>query len=212
MYPRRPTKIFGLFAATTVLPGVGPKLAAAIEKRIGAHVIDLLRHLPIGLIDRRARPPLGEVTDGSIATFEVLVVKHDKPPPGARRPWRVITENETGRLEIIFFHTRDDYVSRMLPAGERRIVSGRVEIRQGKPQMAHPDHIIRPEDRGEMPEMEPVYPLTAGLTPKALRRAMDGALDRLPALREWIPQDLMQSRGWPDYNSHAQGARPAECG
>ena len=54
MHPRRPTEIFGLFAATTVLPGVGPKLAAAIEKRIGAHVIDLLRHLPIGLIDRRA--------------------------------------------------------------------------------------------------------------------------------------------------------------
>ena len=154
MHPRRPTEIFGLFAATTVLPGVGPKLAAAIEKRIGAHVIDLLRHLPIGLIDRRARPPLGDVTEGGIATFEVLVVKHDKPPPGTRRPWRVITENETGRLEIIFFHARDDYVSRMLPAGERRIVSGRVEIRQGKPQMPHPDHIIRPEDCDEMPEME----------------------------------------------------------
>ena len=85
MHPRRPTEIFGLLAATTVPPGVGPKLAAAIEKRIGAHVIDLLRHLPIGLIDRRARPPLGEVADGSIATFEVLVVKHDKPPPGTRR-------------------------------------------------------------------------------------------------------------------------------
>ena len=73
----------------------------------------------------------------------------------------------------------------MLPAGERRIVSGRVEIRQGKPQMAHPDHIVRPEDRAEMPEIEPVYPLTAGLTPKALRRALDGTLDRLPDLREW---------------------------
>ena len=45
----------------------------------------------------------------------------------------------------------------MLPAGERRIVSGRVEIRQGKPQMAHPDHVVRPEDHAEMPEMEPVY-------------------------------------------------------
>ena len=198
MHPRRPTEIFGLFAATTVLPGVGPKLAAAIEKRIGAHVIDLLRHLPIGLIDRRARPPLGDVTDGSIATFEVLVVKHDRPPPGSRRPWRVITENETGKLEIIFFHARDDYVGRMFPAGERRIVSGRGNPRK---QMAHPDHIVRPEDRAEMPEIEPVYPLTAGLTPKALRRALDGALDRLPDLREWIPPDLIRSRGWPDFKT-----------
>ena len=86
MHPKRPTEIFGLFAATTVLPGVGPKLAGVIEKRIGAHVIDLLRHLPVGLIDRRARPALDDVVDGSVATFEILVVKHDRPPPGPAAP------------------------------------------------------------------------------------------------------------------------------
>jgi ATP-dependent DNA helicase RecG len=199
MHPKRPTEIFGLFAATTVLPGVGPKLAGILEKRIGAHVIDLLRHLPVGLIDRRARPALDDVVDGSIATFEVLVVKHDRPPPGTRRPWRVIAENETGRLEIIFFHARDDYVARALPAGERRIVSGRVEIRQGRAQMAHPDHIVDPDNSAEMPLIEPVYPLTAGLTPKMLRRAIDGALTRLPDLREWIPHTVMSERNWPDF-------------
>ena len=86
MHPRRPTEIFGLFAATTVLPGVGPKLAATLEKRIGTHVIDVLRHLPVGLIDRRARPGLDDVADGSIATFEILVIKHDKPPRGPGGP------------------------------------------------------------------------------------------------------------------------------
>ena len=199
MHPKRPTEIFGLFAATTVLPGVGPKLASIIEKRIGAHVIDLLRHLPVGLIDRRARPSLADVVDGIVATFEVLVVKRDRPPPGTRRPWRVITENETGRLEIIFFHARDDYVARALPAGERRIVSGRVEIRQDRPQMAHPDHIVDPDNSAEMPLIEPVYPLTAGLTPKMLRRAIEGALTRVPELREWIPEALMTERKWPDF-------------
>ncbi len=199
MHPKRPTEIFGLFAATTVLPGVGPKLAGILEKRIGAHVIDLLRHLPVGLIDRRARPSLAEIVDGSVATFEVLVVKHDRPPPGTRRPWRVITENETGRLEIIFFHARDDYVARALPAGERRIVSGRVEIRQERAQMAHPDHIVDPQNSADMPLIEPVYPLTAGLTPKPLRRAIDGALTRVPDLREWIPQTVMTDRDWPDF-------------
>ena len=103
MHPRRPTEIFGLFAATTVLPGVGPKLAMTLEKRIGTHVIDVLRHLPVGIVDRRARPALDDVVDGRIATFDILVVKHDKPPPGTRRPWRVMCENETGKLDIIFF-------------------------------------------------------------------------------------------------------------
>ncbi|MDA9929672.1 ATP-dependent DNA helicase RecG [Alphaproteobacteria bacterium] len=201
MHPRRPSEIFGLFAATTALPGVGSKLAAIIEKRIGAHVIDVLRHLPVGLIDRSARPPLSDITDGCIATFDVLVVKHDKTPPGTRRPWRVICENETGDLDIIFFHVRDDYVSRMLPAGERRIVSGRVEIRQDRVQMAHPDHIIKPEDAASMPVIEPVYPLTAGLSPKALRRAIEGALKRLSALPEWIPATIMAERKWPDFTA-----------
>ena len=199
MHPRRPTEIFSLFAATTVLPGVGPKLAATLEKRIGTHVIDVLRHLPVGLIDRRARPDLDTVTDGRIATFEILVIKHDKPIPGTRRPWRVICENETGQIDLIFFHVRDDYVSRMLPAGERRIVSGRVELRQGRPQMAHPDHIVRPDAPGEMPQIEPVYPLTAGLSPKALRRAIEGAMQRIPRPREWIAPAVMEQKKWPDF-------------
>lgn len=199
MHPKRPSQLFALFAGTTVLPGVGAKLAATLEKRVGAHVIDVLRHLPVGLIDRRARPDLNDIVDGSIATFEILVVKHDRPPPGTRRPWRVIAENETGRLDIIFFHARDDYVARLLPAGERRIVSGRVEVRQGRPQMAHPDHVVRPDDRQSMPELEPTYPLTAGLSPKALRRAIEGALDRLPELAEWIPAEILKEHRWPDF-------------
>ncbi|MGC6496947.1 MAG: ATP-dependent DNA helicase RecG [Candidatus Puniceispirillaceae bacterium] len=199
MHPRRPTEIFGLFAATTVLPGVGPKLAATLEKRIGTHVIDVLRHLPVGLIDRRARPGLDAVADGSIATFEILVIKHDKPPPGTRRPWRVICENETGQIDLIFFHARDDYVSRMLPAGERRIVSGRVELRQGRPQMAHPDHIVRPDAPENMPQIEPVYPLTAGLSPKALRRAIEGAMQRIPRPREWIAPAVIDQKNWSDF-------------
>ena len=58
VHPKRPPEIFQLFAATTSLSGVGAKLAAVLEKRVGSYVIDVLRHLPIGLIDRRQRPAL----------------------------------------------------------------------------------------------------------------------------------------------------------
>ncbi len=111
----------------------------------------------------------------------------------------MICENETGQIDLIFFHARDDYVSRMLPAGERRIVSGRVELRQGRPQMAHPDHIVRPDAPEEMPQIEPVYPLTAGLSPKALRRAIEGAMQRIPRPREWIAPAVMEQKNWPDF-------------
>ena len=201
MHPKRPQEIFPLFAATTALPGVGAKLAGILEKRIGTHVIDVLRHLPIGLIDRSARPALDEVADGAVATFDVLVIKHDQPPRGVRRPWRVLCENETGQLELVFFHARDDYIMRLLPVGERRLVRGRAEHFQGRVQMAHPDHVIKLGEAATMPVFEPVYPLTAGLTPKVLRRAIMGALDRVPVLAEWIPETIIEQTEWPGFDA-----------
>ena len=199
MHPKRPPEIFQLFAATTSLSGVGAKLAAVLEKRVGSHVIDVLRHLPIGLTDRRQRPALSAVVDGSIATFEILVMKHDRPARGVRRPYRVFCQNETGELELVFFHAHSDYIAKQLPVGARRIVSGRVDLFQGRVQMAHPDHIVAPENSDSMPLLEPIYPLTAGLTPKILRRTLTDALTRLPDLPEWIPEAILFTQKWPGF-------------
>ena len=199
MHPKRPPEIFQLFAATTSLSGVGAKLAAVLEKRVGSHVIDVLRHLPIGLTDRRQRPALSAVVDGSIATFEILVMKHDRPARGVRRPYRVFCQNETGELELVFFHAHSDYIAKQLPVGARRIVSGRVDLFQGRVQIAHPDHIVAPENSDSMPLLEPIYPLTAGLTPKILRRTLTDALTRLPDLPEWIPEAILSTQKWPGF-------------
>ena len=199
MHPKRPQELFQLFAATTTLPGVGTKLASILEKRIGSYVIDVLRHLPIGIIDRSQKPALDAVVDGAIATFDIVVVKHDKPPRGVRRPWRVFCQNDTGSIELVFFHARDDYIQRLLPVGERRIISGRTEIFNNRVQMAHPDYVLKTNEMANMPEIEPVYPLTAGLTPKVLRRAITAALATLPDLPEWIPHSIMASQNWPDF-------------
>ncbi len=199
MHPKRPPEIFQLFAATTSLSGVGAKLATVLEKGVGSYVIDVLRHLPIGLIDRRQRPALNAVVDGAIATIEILVIKHDRPPRGTRRPYRVFCQNDTGELELVFFHAHNNYIAKQLPVGERRIVSGRVELFQGRVQMAHPDHIVTPEQSNTMPLLEPVYPLTAGLTPRMLRRTIGDALTRLPDLPEWIPAPIMAEHNWPNF-------------
>jgi ATP-dependent DNA helicase RecG len=199
VHPKRPPEIFQLFAATTSLSGVGAKLAAVLEKRVGSHVIDVLRHLPIGLTDRRQRPALSAVVDGSIATFEILVMKHDRPAHGVRRPYRVFCQNETGKLELVFFHAHSDFVAKQLPVGARRVVSGRVDLFQGRVQMAHPDHIVAPENSDSMPLLEPIYPLTAGLTPKILRRTLIDALTRLPDLPEWIPEAIISTQKWPGF-------------
>jgi ATP-dependent DNA helicase RecG len=199
VHPKRPAEIFPLFAATTSLSGVGTKLAAVMEKRVGSHVIDVLRHLPIGLIDRSKRPSVVELTDDMVATFEVLVVKHDRPPRGVRRPYRVFCDTKGGTLELVFFHAHDDFIGKQLPIGEKRLVSGRIELFQGRAQMAHPDHIVSLSSASNMPVFEPIYPLTAGLTQKVLQRAIKDALGRIPNLPEWISPELMKKYGWPDF-------------
>ena len=69
---QRPEALFALFAPLVALPGVGDKLAGLLKKKLGSHVIDLLRHLPVGVIDRTKRPAINQIEHGSLVTLEVL--------------------------------------------------------------------------------------------------------------------------------------------
>ena len=204
MHIPRPTSLYRLFASTSSLPGIGPKIAAIMEKRIGGHLIDIIRHLPVSLNDRRARPSVDEAEDGQLATFEVLVLSGDIPPGKSNRPARITTETKGGRLELVFFRARADWLRQSLPIGERRLVSGRVERFQGRLQMAHPDFITSLEKASDIPEIEPIYPLTAGLSARILRRAILASLKAVPDLPEWIDVQQLRTHQWPSHKRALQ--------
>ena len=196
----RPPILFPLFADIGTLPGLGPKLAALAAKLAGPHVVNLLWHLPNGLVDRRYRPTIGAAEPGRIATIAARVDAHVAPMlPG--RPWRVRMTDATGVLELAFFSAKREWLAASLPIGETRIVSGRIELFNGQPQMAHPDAIIRPEELESLAVVEPVYPLTGGLPGKVLRRAIGAALDRAPALPEWQDSAWLAQQGLPDWRT-----------
>ena len=197
---KRPEALYSLFAPVIALPGVGDKLNGILRKKIGDHIIDILRHLPVEVIDRSKRPPISRIDHGSIVTVEVTVTRHDKPPRGVRRPMKVYAENETGQIEIIFFHAKGDYVEKQLPVGATRLISGRAEWFKNTVQMAHPDHIIDPAKLSEIPAFEAVYPLTAGLTSKVMAKCVRNAIERIPQLDEWIPDDIMTRFHWPTWD------------
>ena len=199
MHIPRPTSLYRLFASTSSLPGIGPKLAGIIEKRIGGHLIDILRHLPVSLNDRRARPTVDQAEDGQLATFEILILTADIPPAKTNRPARITAETKGGRLELVFFRARADWLRQSLPIGERRVVSGRVERFQGRLQMAHPDFITPIEKASDIPDIEPIYPLTAGLSARILRKAVLASLKALPDLDEWIDAQTLQQHSWPSH-------------
>ncbi|HUF44617.1 MAG TPA: ATP-dependent DNA helicase RecG, partial [Aestuariivirgaceae bacterium] len=202
----RPDVLNPLFASASALRGIGPKVEKSLAKLVGrqsergpaeARIIDLLFHLPTGLIDRSARPKLAAMPEDGIVTVEVTVGRHRPPGAGGRRPYRIECFDDTGSLLLVFFHPRSDYLLRALPEGARRFVSGSVEWYGGLPQMVHPDHIVAPEEFARLPLVEPVYPLTADLPARLLARSIEAALDLLPQLTEWHDPTLSSRRNWP---------------
>ena len=191
----RPSILFPLFAETRTLAGIGPRLEKLIAQVAGKRLVDLIFDLPVGVVDRSYRPKLISAEAGRIITVTVNVLDH-LPPRDRRQPYRVRCTDDTAAMELVFFHAKQDYLDKVLPAGSRRIVSGRVERFSGRLQMAHPDYILPPEQESELPQHEPVYALTEGLPAKSLAKAIRGALEKVPVLPEWQDAAYLKARGW----------------
>jgi ATP-dependent DNA helicase RecG len=205
----RPAILFPLFAETRTLSGVGPKLERLIARVAGPRLLDLIFDLPCGVIDRSYRPKLIEAEPGRIATIAVNVLDH-VAPRDRRQPYRVRCSDETAAIELVFFHAHPDWLTRNLPTGVRRIVSGRIEFFNGRPQMVHPDYVLTPEEAAGMPLIEPVYRLTEGLAAKSLTKAVRGALEKVPPMPEWQDHAFRKQRDWPGFNEALAAAHAPE--
>jgi ATP-dependent DNA helicase RecG len=193
----RPESLFPAFAPITSLKGCGPKLAPLVEKLVGgSRVLDLWWHLPSGLIDRRYRPAIAEAEPGRIATLEITVDRH-LPPRSNRMPYKVQCHDGSGRLTLVFFNGREDFLKKSLPEGEPRIVSGMIELFDGQVQMTHPDRMGTLAEIEQMAAIEPVYPLTAGVAARTLGKIIGGALDRAMELPEWLDPAFQQRESFP---------------
>ncbi len=196
----RPFELDALFRSITTLPGVGPKNGKLFEKLTGGgKVLDVIFHKPIDFVDRRFSPKLKDAPNGKIATIEVRIEKHS-PAPRRGLPSRVKATDGTGSIDIVFFNANKDWIAKQLPLGEARLISGKIEHYQGQIQMVHPDMIGSPDERATIETIEPVYPLTAGLTNKTTRKAVQGALGLLPKLSEWLDSAYKTKNKWPDWH------------
>ena len=201
----RPEIIFPLFAGIETLEGVGPKTAQHLAALDITRPRDLLFTLPASGVDRRRRATVQGAEIPGVVTVEIVVGRHHAPSrPSA--PYRVVVEDAGTSFQLVFFRAREEYLRRLLPTGARRVVSGKVELFDGVAQMVHPDHVLPVEEAGDIPDFEPVYPLTAGLTQRVMARAVRSALARAPALDEWIDPAQKAQAGWPDWREAVAAA------
>jgi len=205
----RPESLFPLFGDLEGLDGVGPKTAKNLSGLAVSSPRDLLFVLPHSGIDRQLRNSVRDVSPPDVVTVEVEVGAHI-PARQRGRPYRVMVQDAAQEFQLVFFHARSDYLQKILPTGQKRVVSGRIEVFDSVYQMAHPDHILPLGDLESLPKFEPVYPLTAGITQKLMLRAVASARERAPGLLEWIDPTLRQQKGWPTWNDAlAQAHNPA---
>jgi ATP-dependent DNA helicase RecG len=198
----RPALLNPLFAPITSLAGVGPKQDRLFRYLLGREetprLVDLLLHLPASVIDRRARPKIRDAVTGTVVTLEVTVDRH-RPTPGRnpRAPHLVYASDETGDVVLTYFRAQPGYVEKLLPVGAKRYVSGTLQMFDGIPQIVHPDRVVDEAGFAKLSGIDPVYPLTEGLALGSLRRAMAQALQKLPALPEWISPEVIRRCKFP---------------
>lgn len=199
----RPTLLDPLFSTVTSLSGIGPKLGDLFARLLGqesaeeTRIIDLIMHVPSSLIDRRNQPGIALAPQGVIVTIKARVDRHQPPPRGKDNiPYRVFLHDDTGELSLVFFRAKAQWLEKLLPIDQTVMVSGKVDWFNGRPSMVHPDYIVSEAESANLPLVEPVYPLTAGISPRILRKAIDAALPRLPKFPEWLDPAFVQKQGF----------------
>jgi ATP-dependent DNA helicase RecG len=207
-----PDIIAPLRAPIATLPGLGPRLSALLARLAGGDTVrDVLFHLPENFLDRREVTSIAEARPGAIATMRIDVIRHESPAKKSQ-PHRVVIGDATGFAEIILFHA-----ARLpqFPIGARLLVSGRIELFADRKTMPHPDYVLPVAQEKNFPWIEPVWPLSAGIVPRVMRRAALGALELLPAFPEWHDPSILKKRGWPGFADafralHAPAEMPDE--
>ena len=196
----RPVILNPLFAEVTALKGVGPGLAKPLDRLGLARVVDVAFHLPSGWIDRLPREELDVADAGRI--IAITLTPRDYKTSAGRGPTRVQATDTVGNsVNLVYFGGSSGWVKKLLPLGEPRRVSGKLESYGETLQIVHPD-LGEPEE--VFREREAIYPLSEGLTSRRLAGFAAQAIERAPELAEWIEPGLKAKRGWPDWREALQ--------
>lgn len=196
----RPEILNPLFAPIINLKGIGSRYCKLVENLCGKKIVDMLWHLPAGLVDRTYSVPLSCAQPGRIWSGKVRIVEH-LVPASRKQPYRIVAEDNTGRLILNFFKYYKDSLQKSLPLGCEKAISGKLDFFNGQRQMNHPDYIVDSEMFEQLKGIEPVYPLTAGVTNKMLLSLVRQCLRKVPDLPEWQEENFIRRESFPSFRN-----------
>lgn len=207
----RPEILNPLFGETQSLKGVGKVLAKPLEKLRLTRVQDLLYHQPSYWMHRKRVDILDEIDVGE--TIVVQLTPVDYRTGGPRSPLRVHATDKVGNyISLTFFGRNPGWPKKLLPLGEPKIISGKLERYGDELQIVHPDQVLEPGQADSIALLEPIYPLADGLGNARMRQLVDQSLALAPSLPEWIEPSQLAAKDWKNWKHSIMALHRAEGG
>jgi ATP-dependent DNA helicase RecG len=177
--PEKPPELpVALEAPLTTFPGIGPKTARTLKKLGLESLGDLLWHIPRRYDDYSQLKTINRLWYGEevtvIGTVEDISVRPVRK--GKMKLVEGVIGDGTGSLRVTWFN--QPWIADKLSQGKGVVLSGKVDQYLGRLTMNSPEW--EPLDRIQLHtnRIVPVYPLTAGVTGKWLRRVINSVVTR----------------------------------
>ena len=178
-----------LLSDVSIINGVGSKTSKLFKKKNINTIFDLLWSLPRNFTDRSFISKINQLQIGKIQTIIVNVKKYNFPRI-RNLPNRVICQDETGKIECIFFNSYEGYIKKILPLNSKVTISGKINYYKNKYQITNPTHIAM--DTNTVKKIQPNYSLTEGLNEKKYLSVINYVLQNLPDLDEWHDKIILK--------------------
>ncbi|MBQ9451247.1 MAG: ATP-dependent DNA helicase RecG [Bacteroidales bacterium] len=198
------------------LSGVGPKRAQLLRSELGIETLSDLIHLyPFRYIDRSGITPIAQVApDLAYVQLQARVVSRTLYGPGssivsqesdpihwgAVKRLSVLVEDETGRMELVFFKGVKWNYQRLAP-GATFLFFGKPQAFGNRMNIVHPEVDVPQDGAMSQGALTGVYPSTeklktGGITGKVMCKLQSAALSLcLPEIQETLPEYILQDKG-----------------
>ena len=169
------------------LKNVGKKTSLLLKKKNINNIFDILWRLPQSYTDRSNISKIKDLHIGKISTVEIIPTKYNFPRI-RNLPNKVICEDDTGKLDCIFFNSYEGYIRKILPVNEKITISGKINYYKNRYQITNPTYISK--DKSFIKKIHNKYSLTEGITIKKYNSIIKQILDNLPNLNEWLHPNI----------------------
>ncbi len=169
------------------ISGIGHKTAKLFKKKNINTVFDLLWNLPRDIINRGDLRKINQLQIGKIQTISIIVKKYNFPRI-RNLPNKVFCEDETGKLDCIFFNSYEGYIRKILPLNSEVVISGKIGFYKNRYQITNPTHIA--SNVNNIKKIDTKYSLTEGLNEKKYNKIITEVLNKIPDLKEWLRDEI----------------------